>query len=108
METRAAHPANGRPPAKRPLADRPIDPAGLRRWVRNAEARMAEMEGELAELKRESTAHHMEGLPFAVRMRANKQPLTQEQLAARMVANGADPVDAMARAGIIIGTHGDR
>ena len=69
----------------------PLDPDELRKWA-------GKTSGRVAELERRTNVF---GMPFPVRWRT-EGPLSVDELAARMVRNGADPADAAKRAREII------
>ena len=69
------------------MAD-PIDAAALRKWATETNARLDALEDR-------PTDHGVGlGLPFRVVPKRQRGPYSQEQLAARMVRNGASPQDA--------------
>ena len=69
------------------MAD-PIDAAALRQWAAETNARLDALEDR-------PTDHGVGlGLPFRVVPKRHRQPYSQEQLAAKMIGNGATPEDA--------------
>ena len=64
---------------------KPLDPNGIRKWAVGVNDRLDRLESPLT----------FDGLPIRIR---TEGPLTEEQLAAKMVRNGATPEDAAADA----------
>ena len=72
-----------------------IDPAKLRARLKQIGDRQRVTNARLDALESRPTDHGVGlGLPFRVRPKRQREPYTQEQLAAKMIGNGATPEDA--------------
>ena len=72
------------------MSAQPLDPAGIRKWAAGVNKRLDAIEA----------PRTLDGLPIRVR---TEGPLTEPQLAARMVRNGASEADAVRDAAAIFG-----